>query len=56
MVATNAALVLIATTIVVLALLTLATVHYVPKALSVEDDGHEEHGEGNERPAGGRPA
>jgi hypothetical protein len=56
MVATNAALVVIATTIVALALLTLATVYYVPKALPNGDNGHEEHDEGNEQPAGRRPA
>jgi len=56
MVATNAALALIATTIVALALLTLATMYYVPKVLSIDDHDEDHDHEGNEQPAGGRPA
>jgi len=56
MVATNAALALIATTIVVLVLLTLATIYYVPKMLPGNDHGEEHDHEGNEHSAGGRPA
>ena len=58
MVATDAAIILVATTLVVLTLLTLATIYYVPKVLSSHDEhGHEEHDhEGNEQAAGGRPA
>jgi hypothetical protein len=53
MVATNAALALIVTTIVVIALLTVATIYYVPKMLPGNDE-HGEEDEGNEQLAGGR--
>ncbi|MBO4246634.1 MULTISPECIES: hypothetical protein [unclassified Halomicrobium] len=56
MVATNAAVALILTTIVALALLTLATVYYVPKVLPGNDEHGEGDDEGNERPPGGHAA
>lgn len=55
MISEQVALALIATTVVVLALLTVATVHYVPKMLPGGDHGEEHDHEGNEQSAG-RPA
>lgn len=56
MIATNAALVLIATTLVALLLLTVATIYYVPRTLPGNDDhSHEDHEhEGNEHAADGQ--
>jgi len=55
MVATNAAVALIFTSTVVVALLTLATIYYVPKTLPGNDE-HGEEDEGNEQLAGGPTA
>ena len=44
MATTTAALALVATTLLVIALLTWATIHYVPLVLGADDDVEESHG------------
>jgi hypothetical protein len=56
MVATNAAVALIVTTLVVVALLTVATIYYVPKTLPGNDEHGEEADEESEQLAGGPAA